>query len=52
MIGIYTVLFAMYFLVLAVNIKNKEEFANFIRGLLLVISFVILIASIPLQIWL
>lgn len=52
MSGIYTVLFAMYFLILAVNIKNKKEFANFIRGLLLVVSFVILIASIPLQIWL
>ncbi len=50
MSGIYTVLFAMYFLILAVNIKNEKEFANLIRGLLLIISFVILITSIPLQI--
>ena len=52
MSGIHTALVAMYFLILAVTIKNKEEFANFIRGLLLVISFVILITSIPIQIWL
>ena len=52
MSGIHTVLVAMYFLILAVNINDKEKFANFIRGLLIVVSFVILIASIPLQIWL
>ena len=44
--GIYTVLFALYFLIFAVNTGGK------FGGVLLDISFVILIASIPLQIWL
>ena len=52
MSGIYTVLLAIFVLILAKNVNRKKEWSDFVMGLLLMLSFVLLVASIPLHIFL
>ena len=49
---IYTVLVAIFVLILSVNINRKKEWSVFVRGMLLMLSFLLLIVSIPLHIFL
>lgn len=50
MSGIYCLLVAIYILIMAEIIKNNAHIALFVKGLLIIISFIILLISIPIHI--